>query len=201
MATINLFGASGHAKVIMDIIRAQGDDVGKVYDDNPLIGEIGGKEVDAPSNGAKVDGPMIISIGSSNARRKVSERYDVDYARAISPTAVISPTARIGVGSVVMPCAVINADTKIGRHCIINTRASIDHECCIGDFVHIAPGTTLSGNVSVGDGSWIGVGSCVKQGISIGKNCMIGAGAVVVNDIPDDSVAYGNPCRVIRENV
>lgn len=201
MATINLFGASGHAKVIMDIIRAQGDEVGKVYDDNPHISEIGGKRVDAPVHGIKVEGPMIISIGSGYARQKVSERYNVAYAQAISPTANISPTAEIGAGTVVMPYVVINADAIIGRHCIINTKASIDHECRIGDFVHIAPGCTLSGDVTVGDSSWIGVGSCVKQGISIGKNCLIGAGSVVVKDIPDDTVAYGNPCRVVRKNV
>ncbi len=199
MATINLFGASGHAKVIMDIIKAQGDKVGCLYDDNPHCAEIHGKPVYKAGN-MEVTGPMIISIGSCLIRKLISERYHMEYVAAIHPKSVISDSARIGVGTVVMPGAIINADVVIGRHCIINTKASVDHECRIGDFIHIAPGATLSGNVEVGECSWIGVGACVKQGIKIGKNCMIGAGAVVIKDIPDNSTAYGNPARIIINN-
>jgi len=199
MAIINLFGASGHAKVIMDIIKAQGDDVGCLYDDNPHCAEIYGKPVYRAEE-VKVVGPLIISIGSCWVRKHIVERYDMEYATAIHPKSVISDSATIGAGTVVMPGAIINADVKIGCHCIINTKASVDHECRIGDFVHIAPGATLSGTVEVGECSWVGVGACVKQGIKIGKNCMIGVGAVVVKDIPDNSTAYGNPARIIINN-
>ena len=58
----------------------------------------------------------------------------------------------------------------------------------------------ISGDTHVGEGTWVGVGSCVMQGIKIGKNCMIGAGSVVVRDIPDGVVAYGNPFKVMRKN-
>ena len=58
----------------------------------------------------------------------------------------------------------------------------------------------MSGNVEVGECSWIGVGACVKQGVKIGNNCMIGAGSVVLKDIPDNVVAYGNPCKIIKQN-
>lgn len=199
MATINLFGASGHAKVVIDIIKAQGDNVGCLYDDNPQCISLQGHTVSHPQSAA-VKGPLIITIGSCEIRRHIAERIKVEYAKAIHPSAIISESVNIGEGSVVMPLVVINSEARIGRHCIINTKASIDHECIIGNFVHIAPGCTLSGGVTIGDGSWIGVGSCVKQGIRIGRNCMIGAGAVVVNDIPDNVVAYGNPCRIIRLN-
>lgn len=198
MATINLFGASGHAKVVMDIIAAQNDIVGCLYDDSPHYDEINGKRV---FNAADmiVEGPLIVSIGSCRIHKFIAERYShLEFATAIHPKAIISDTATIGMGTVVMPGAIINADVKIGRHCIINTKASIDHECKIGDYVHIAPGATLSGNIEVGDCSWIGVGACVKQGIKIGQNCMIGAGSVVIKDIPDNVVAYGNPCIVMK---
>lgn len=200
MATINLFGASGHAKVVMDIIAAQGDDVGCLFDDAPRNSEINGIRVYKASE-IPVKGPLIISIGSCSARKLISERTDVQFAKAIHPQSVISPSASIDVGTTVMPGAIINADTKIGRHCIINTKASIDHECVIADYVHIAPGATLSGNVKIGECSWIGAGTCVKQGITIGKNCMIGMGSVVLKDIPDNVIAYGSPCRVIKNNI
>lgn len=200
MATINLFGASGHAKVVMDIIAAQGDEVGCLYDDNPHCSDIHHRQVYKATE-HDIEGPMIISIGSCKVRKLIAERYNVKFATAIHPKSIVSYSVNIGEGTVIMPGAIINADVKVGTHCIINTKASIDHECIIGDFVHIAPGATLSGNVAVGECSWIGVAACVKQGIKIGKNCLIGAGAVVVKDIPDNSTAYGNPARIVGSNL
>lgn len=202
MDTINLFGASGHAKVIMDIISAEGNRVGKLYDDAPHYTEIHGIPV-YRADAVEIEGPIIISVGSCSARKIIADRLTakgISFATAIHPSTTISPYSEIGEGTVVMPGALINSDTKIGKHCIINTKASVDHECRIGDYVHIAPGCVLSGNVEVGEGSWIGVGACVKQGIKIGRNCMIGAGAVVVKDIPDNATAYGNPAKVHSMN-
>jgi len=54
--------------------------------------------------------------------------------------------------------------------------------------------------VYVGEGTWIGVGTTIIQGIRIGKNCFIGAGSVIVKNIPDNSKAYGVPCK-IRETI
>ena len=125
-----------------------------------------------------------------------TEGRPLEFATAIHPSAIISPSAKIGEGTVVMAGAVINADTVIGKHCIVNTGATVDHDCVIGDYCHIAPGANVSGGTHIGEGTWIGVGACVIQCLNIGKDCMIGAGSVVVKDIPDSVTAYGNPCRV-----
>lgn len=53
--------------------------------------------------------------------------------------------------------------------------------------------------VTIGDGCWIGGGVIILHGVSIGNGCVIGAGSVVTKDIPENSVAVGNPCRVIRK--
>ena len=196
MATINLFGASGHAKVIKDIIEAQGDVVECLYDDNPHCFDIHGKPVYNASE-TDVRGPLVISIGSNSVRKLISERYPLAYATAIHPKAIVSETVTIGGGSVVMHGAIIQSDAKIGRHCIINTGASVDHECRIDDFVHISPLASLCGIVQVGEGSWIGAGTTIIPGIKIGKWCTIGAGSVVINDIPDNMIVVGNPCKRI----
>lgn len=52
--------------------------------------------------------------------------------------------------------------------------------------------------ISIGNNVWIGANVCVLPGVTIGDNCVIGAGSVVVKDIPCDSVAVGNPCKVIK---
>lgn len=198
MATINLFGASGHARVIMDIIEAQGDNVGALYDDAPHSAEIHGRPI-YRADELMVKGPMIISIGSNKVRKVISQRYQIPFASAVHPGAIISKKAKIGLGTVVMQGAIVQTDAIIGEHCIINTGASVDHECHIGDFVHISPHATLCGNVHVGEGSWIGAGTVIIPGIKIGKWCTIGAGSVVVRDIPDGATAYGNPARIKLE--
>lgn len=193
MAIINLFGASGHAKVIMDIITSQGDCVGCLYDDSPHSSSIHGKTVYKTPE-TSVNGPLIISIGSNKARKLISERYDIEYTTAIHPKAIISPTVIIGKGVVIMPGAIVQSDVRIGKHCIINTGASVDHECIIGDFAHISPHATLCGNVHIGEGSCIGAGAILIPGVKIGRWCTIGAGSVVIHDIPDNTTAVGNPC-------
>ena len=198
MAKINLFGASGHAKVIMDIIAAQADSVGCLYDDNPRFDAIHGVPVYAARE-IELVGPLIISIGANPVRKLVAGRVPQEFATAIHPSAVVSPSACIGEGTVVMQGAVVQADARIGRHCIVNTGASVDHECKVDDYVHISPHATLCGNVHVGEGAWIGAGSVVIPGVRIGKWCVVGAGSVVVRDIPDGVVAYGSPCRSVKK--
>lgn len=197
MATINLFGASGHAKVIMDVIEAQGNNLGCLFDDAPHCSTLRGKTVYKATE-TNVMEPLIISIGSNRIRKHISERYLVHYSTAVHPTAMVSGSVSIGDGTVVMHGAIIQADTVIGKHCIINSGASIDHECHIEDFVHVSPHATLCGNVHVGEGSWIGAGATIIPGIKVGRWCIIGAGSVVIHDVPDGSTAVGNPCKVSR---
>ena len=190
-----LYGASGHAKEIIDIIRAQGGVVEGLVDDNPELEELCGIPVLHDSVGLS---PFIVSIGNCKIRKMIVERLDCEFATAIHPSAIISPTAVIGEGTVVMQGAVIQTEAQIGKHCIINTKASIDHECVIDDYVHIAPGCTVSGDVHIGEGSWIGVGTTIIQGVRVGRNCFIGAGSVIVKDIPDNCKAYGVPCKIVE---
>lgn len=196
---INLYGASGHAKVIKEIVEACGDIVGCLYDDAPQSDTLHGKNVVKASD-TEVKGPLIISIGSNRARKLISGKHRVRYARAIHPAAVVSPTAAIGEGTVIMPGAVIQADARIGSHCIINTGATVDHDCVVGDFSHISPNASLCGNVTVGEGAWIGAGATVIPGITIGPWAIIGAGATVLCDIPTGTIAVGSPAKVIRQN-
>ena len=195
---IVLYGAGGHAKVIRDILEAQGWSVAGVVDDNPNLTEFMGKEV---LHGVNDASPIIVSIGINGIRRKVVEKLApaTVFETAIHPSAIVSPHATIAEGTVVMQGAIVQSCVQVGKHSIINTGASVDHDCVLGDFVHVSPHATLCGNVSVGEGTWIGAGAVVIPGIRIGKNCIIGAGSVVVKDLPDGVKAYGNPCKIVEE--
>lgn len=191
-----LYGAGGHAKVIMDILKAEGKLVEALIDDNKELNELMGVKVLHSIN--QTMSPLIVSIGDNNTRRLIAEKVNATFGIAIHPSAIISDSVKIDVGTVVMQGVIIQACTQICRHCIVNTGASIDHECVIDDFVHISPRVTLCGNIHVGEGTWIGAGTVVIPGVKIGKWSIIGAGSVVDKDIPDGVLALGNRCRIIK---
>lgn len=201
-----LYGASGHAKVIIDILKQNEDTITGVFDDNeaiiadtfmnyPFLGKIDNYNGDIHKDS------FIISIGNNVIRKKISSDLKVEYASAISPKTNISDSVSIGCGSVVVNGASINSCSSIGRHTIINTNSSIDHDCFIDDFVHVSPGVAIAGNVSIGEGSHIGIGASIIQGLKIGKWATIGAGSVILKDIPDYAVVVGNPGRIIKYSI
>jgi len=113
----------------------------------------------------------------------------------------ISKTSSIGIGVLINSKVSIAAHTAIGDFVSINRHVSIGHHTVIGDYCSINPGSNIAGNVRIGEGTTIGMGVNVIDGVKIGKNTIIGAGSVVTKDIPNNVVAYGSPCKIIRENV
>jgi sugar O-acyltransferase (sialic acid O-acetyltransferase NeuD family) len=196
-----LYGASGHAKVIIDILQNNNVKVNGLFDDNPEIKTLYGIICFGSFNKSILkNNKLIISIGNNNTRKNIVESITdkVKFGNAIDTSATVSKSVVLNTGIVIMPNAVINADSVIGNHVIINTSASIDHECKIEDFVHISPNATLCGNVHIGKLSHIGAGATIIPNINIGKNVIIGAGAVVTKDIPDNTKVVGIPAKPIK---
>ena len=112
----------------------------------------------------------------------------------------ISKMATLGVGILINSKVSIAAHTTIGNFVSINRHVSIGHHTFISDYCSINPGTNIAGNVTIGEGTTIGMGVNIIDKIKIGKNSIIGAGSVVTKDIPDNVIAYGSPCKIIRDN-
>ena len=191
-----LLGGSGHAKVVIDCIRAAGDIPVGILDDGVAPG--------ASVLGVPVLGKtsqwhdfcqhsFIIAIGNNAVRERLAAQLQVRWYRAVHPRAVVSPHATLGEGSVVMPGAVINAGAAVGNHCIINTCAVVEHDCQLEDYVHISPSAALGGTVCVGKGCHIGIGAVVRNNLSICGGCVIGAGAAVVKNITEAGTYIGIP--------
>lgn len=202
---IFVFGASGHAKVVIDIIEQQGMyEIAFLTDDDPVLRGrvvygyevIGGKEELLAS---KIN-RGIVAIGSNTARRAVGTwltNSGFKLVRAVHPNAQLARGVLIGAGTVIMAGAVVNSDTNVGNGVIINTGASVDHDCTIGDYCHIAPGATLCGNVQVDKECFICAGATVIPNLTIGCNVTVGAGATVIRSIPDNMTVAGTPARVL----
>jgi len=206
MKTLAILGASGHGKVVADIALASGWDSVEFYDDNwPNCSQVSRWPVIGDSHSLllscnKYQGVMV-AIGHNETRLKKARQ--LEEAGALfwliqHPSAVLSPFAVLGKGTVVMPGAMINVDAKIGRHCIINTGATIDHDCLLADGVHISPGAHLAGTVTVDDCAWIGIGACVHQQRSIGKGAVVGAGAAVIDDVHENETVAGVPAKRLK---
>jgi sugar O-acyltransferase (sialic acid O-acetyltransferase NeuD family) len=205
---IFVYGASGHGKVVADILLTQRVSVAGFIDDG------------TPTNSAEILGLRVVGdgnwlfheaecrrvvvalgIGDNAARRRIAERCmasGVELLTAVHFSAAVAPSAQLSVGVVVMAAAVVNPDAQIGMGAIINTAAIVEHDCRVGDFAHLSPNAAMGGGARLGSLSWLGIGATIIHGVNVGSGTMIAAGAVVVRDIPDHVVAMGIPARVSR---
>jgi sugar O-acyltransferase (sialic acid O-acetyltransferase NeuD family) len=170
MKDIVIYGASGHGKVIADIIEKSGGRVRAFVDDDESLWDRSffglplwqGMEVLLRRlKGEDAGFSVIVAMGQNEVRRKVVEKLETAgawFAKAVHPSACVARGVEIGEGSVLMANAAVNPGSRIGKHCIINTAATVDHDCIIGDYVHLSPGAHLGGTVHVGRESWLGVG-------------------------------------------
>tara|TARA_B110000046_G_scaffold97564_1_gene105246 strand:- start:3261 stop:3860 length:600 start_codon:yes stop_codon:yes gene_type:complete len=196
---MNLYGASGHCKVIIDIIEALNKKVECVFDDDVTILSVLNIPVKQWISNNKTEiNDLLISIGNNKIRKKISESIIANFISLTHPSSIVSKYSKIGKGTAVMAGATINIEAIIGKHCIVNTNAVIEHDCVLEDFVHISPNATITGNVIVGEGTHIGAGAIVLPNVKIGKWTTIGAGAIVTKDVPDYAVVVGNPGKVIK---
>ena len=132
-----------------------------------------------------------------NKSQKVFEKY---YMSIVSSSAYVASSSFIANGVMIEPNCVVSSQTEINFGSMVKRGCSIGHHNTIGRFCDINPGTITSGNVTIGNGCTLGTGTVVSDNIEIGENTIIGVGSVVTKDIPANVIAFGNPCKVIREN-
>lgn len=170
-----VLGAGGHARVVLDVLRACGADAPLLLDD------------DTARWGTRLDGTP--TTGPVSALRQllppgVREGF----------VAVGSNTARRALSQLLGGCGL---GARVGCGVIVNTGAQVDHDCAIGDFVHLGPGSVLCGGVTVGPLSLVGAGANVAPGVSIGGGVVVGVGAAVIRAVADGAVVVGVPARVL----
>jgi len=208
---IVLIGGGGHCKVVISQLKKLNKfEIAGIVDKEKAAGalingtEFIGNDEDLENLYQQGIQYAFVTVGSIYDNVKRQELYanvkviGFKFPVIISPMAIVDENVEISEGTIIMPGCVVNADAVIGKNCIINTGAIIEHDCKIGDHCHIAPGVQMSGGVELGELSFIGVGSSLIQGVKIGRHVTVGAGCVIIDDIPDHSVAMGNPGRITR---
>lgn len=198
--TIFIYGASGHGKVIAEIIESCGYKLGGWIDDRILDNASSWDSFRSVYSDAKI----ALGVGDNIIRERLYRKItDAGYSLPVlvHPSAVVSPSAILGEATIVMPLVVINANVSIGDGCIINSGSIIEHDCTIEDFSHISPKAALAGGVRIGHHVHIGIGSSIIQNITIGEHAIIGAGAAVTRDISSHSTCVGVPAKTIKRSL
>ncbi|WP_318484218.1 acetyltransferase [Photobacterium leiognathi] len=205
MARLAILGASGHGKVLADIASIKNWDVVDFFDDRwPKLTKIEHWSVEGNTETLlecldSYDG-VIVGIGNNSIRLQKQQQLEQRKAKLVSlihPSAVISNSVALELGSVVMANAVINPFCKIGKACIVNTASTIDHDCYLADGVHISPGANLAGGIKIGSRSWVGIGANIIQLIEIGDDVIVGAGSTVIHSISSCQKVVGSPAKPI----
>lgn len=140
--------------------------------------------------------------GSTVARYEVTRdaiQRGATLANFIHPSVDLTMT-KLGVGLYIQESVVIQADVEIGDNTSIHIGTMVGHESHIGHSVFVAHAVSISGSCEIGDGTFIGTNASILPRTRIGKWSIIGAGTVVTKDVPDYSVALGNPARIVRTN-
>ncbi len=145
-----------------------------------------------PAPGAAI----TIGIGADRARvGAVLAAAGWSAATVIHPSAVISPSARIGDGVVIGPLVVVGAETTVHDHALLGRGALVGHHADIGEGAVLNPGANVAGLVTLGRSARVGMGAAIADRRTIGENAVIAAGAVVVRDVPADTRVQGVPAR------
>ncbi len=209
-----IVGCGQHANVVLYNLEMQGKYEALGYFDS-----------DASKVGLEYNGLQVIDNYTSNNIEDLKEKYKThkffigfgnmkhrksvyeEFVRAgwepinvFHPDAIISRHSRIGRGVLIEAGCLITPNPIIGDNVVVNTGSQVNHDNTIEDHVYIASGVVLSGGVTIKENSLIDDGAIITLGRSVGRNCIIGAGSVVTKDIPDNTVAYGIPANVVRDN-
>jgi sugar O-acyltransferase (sialic acid O-acetyltransferase NeuD family) len=204
-----VYGASGHGKVVADVLLAGGVRVLGFVDDGyasrpasvlglPVLGSFDAL-LSLVGGGTPCD--VALGIGDNAARARVFERCATAGIRlraAIHPRATVAQSAVISDGALVGAGAVVNPDAVVERGAIVNTHAVVEHDCRVGEFAHISPNATMGGASRVGAFAQLGTAAALLPLVHVGRGSIVGAGAVVVRPLPDGVVAVGVPARVLR---
>ena len=211
MKNIILIGGGNQAHYTIDIINKEGK-----YNIIGIIDSI--HDIGSDRFGYKVLGRQedivklkeqynieggVISIGDNWVRYYISSQIkkqipNFNFVNAIHPSVIIGDNVQLGKGVVMMAGCIINPKSKIGDFTFFATGAQIDHDCNIKDYSSISAGSITGGYVTLGEFSAITLGVTVVDRLKIGKNTVIGAGSLILKDIPDNVLVYGNPARIVR---
>ncbi len=199
---IIIYGAGGHAKTVISLLRLLGWEIAGIIDDGVAAGTVvsgvpvlGGAE---KLPGLRADGiehavNAVGGIGNYTVRWNIFERlrrHGFLFPNLIHPTAFVEHSVTLADGIQVLAQSYISSESSVGFGTLINAGVIISHDGKIGQCVNLSPGALLAGEVTVEDFAQIGMGTTINLGLTIGSRARVGNGATVKADVPADGRVY-----------
>jgi acetyltransferase EpsM len=128
--------------------------------------------------------------------RMVRGRFGIEFSTVVHPRAQVTPTARVGTGSIVMAAAMLESGAQVGTHCYVNKMALVAHDAVVGDYCVVSPGVRIGGHATISWGAYLGMGAIVLEDRCVGERAVVAAGAVVTRDVPPGAMVAGVPAVV-----
>lgn len=193
-----IYGGGGHAKSLIDLIRADGiwqiagivddrlsagDDIMgvKVLGNGTILGMLRQRGIHYAVN-------AVGGIGDITQRLEVFARLQkagFSIPTVVHPRSYVEPSATVEEGCQIFYDAYVGSESRVGFGCIVNTGAIVSHDCILESYVNISPGAILAGTVTIGEKVLIGMGVTINLGVHVGSNARVGNSAVVKADVPD----------------
>ncbi|MBR6089509.1 MAG: NeuD/PglB/VioB family sugar acetyltransferase [Anaerolineaceae bacterium] len=199
---IIIYGAGGHAKTVISLLRLLDWKIEGIIDDSVVPGTlVSGAEVlgnagllpEIRSRGIENAVNAVGGIGNYAVRWNIFSRlksFGFSFPTIIHPTAFVEDTVTIADGVQVLAQSYISSESTIGFGTLINAGVIISHDGKIGKCVNLSPGALLAGEVTVEDFAQIGMGATVNLGIKIGSGARVGNSATVKGDVPANGRVY-----------
>ena len=145
----------------------------------------------------------IVTVGEPAHRELLYHKLkaaNIKITTLIDKSAVISPTASVGPGSIIFEMVRIHANVQIGPGVLIQPHCIIGHDIKIGAHSVISAFATPAGNTVVGKRVFLGMHATVKEKLTIGDDAIISMSAAVFQDLKPGVTVVGNPARVTKGN-
>lgn len=209
---IVIIGGRGNGTVVASTIedcKSNGQDVECIGFLNDIKDPINGYDVLGDISAGSVErlSSEIKFIFAMSNVKQAAERYNLlqrlkiprdRFASIIHPTSVVSSSAQLGVGVVLMPFTLVSPNVVIGDHSQLYAQSFVGHDSILEEMVFVANNASVGGRVLVKTGSHVGSNSSLVERIELGRFAVVGLGSVVLHDVNDYEVVAGNPARTIR---
>ena len=211
-----MVGAGDHARVLIDVIKAQGfsefrswtivaltDANSKLHGQTVLGVPVAGDDLMLPDLKQQGATHALVGVGltqGTEGRGRICEMLEsggFQLPVVVHPSALISSNVEVGAGTVILAGAIVGTGCRIGKNVVVNIGAAVSHDCTLGDHSVVSDGAHITGGVVIGERALIGAGATILPYITIGESATVAAGAVVTKNVEAGTTVAGVPARAL----
>ncbi|MBQ7255592.1 MAG: acetyltransferase [Oscillospiraceae bacterium] len=151
----------------------------------------------------RADCEFLVANGNPSTREKLFDKMKAEGfkgATVVDPNACVSPSATLKEGVLVSAHTLISSLSTLEENSLVLPCSVIGHDTVVGAHSFVCCDTAIGGNTKIGKRVYIGENAPVKENLTIGDDSIVSMGAVILRDVPESVIMFGNPARAMRNN-